>query len=92
MSLEPIQNYLKQAAVGSIMPNLNTTILSQMPVLLPGIEEQHRIAEVVRACEAKISALEEEERLLDELFRTMLEELMTCRLSAVPLVEEHQAQ
>lgn len=92
MSLEATQTYLRQAAVGSIMPNLNTRILAQMPVMLPGIEEQRRIAEVVRACEAKITALEREEPLFDELFRAMLEELMTGRLSAVPLIEEHQAQ
>jgi type I restriction enzyme S subunit len=92
ISLEQIQNYLKQAAVGTIMPNLNTRILAEMPVMLPGIEEQRRIAEVVRACESKIAALELEEQLLDELFRTMLEELMTGRLSTVPLIEEHQAR
>ncbi len=92
ISLEPTQNYLKQAAVGSIMPNVNTRILSQMPVLLPGIEEQRRIAEVVRSCEEKIAGLEKEELLMDELFRAMLEELMTGRLSAVPLIEEHQTQ
>jgi type I restriction enzyme S subunit len=90
MSLKPTQNYLRQAAVGSIMPNLNTRILSQMPVALPGIEEQRRIAEVVRACEAKIGALEREAPLFDELFRAMLEELITGQLSAVPLIEEHQ--
>jgi type I restriction enzyme S subunit len=92
MSLEPIQNYLKQAAVGSIMPNLNTRILSQMPVILPCIEEQRRITEVVRSCEAKIRALEEEEPLRHELFNAMLEELMSGRLSAVPLIEEQKTQ
>lgn len=91
MSREPTQNYLRQAAVGSIMPNLNTRILSQMPVVLPGIEEQQRIAEAIRACEAKIVGLECEVPLFDELFRAMLEELMTRRLSAMPLIEEHQA-
>ena len=92
MSREPTQNYLQQAAVGSIMPNLNSRILSQMPVVLPGIEEQHRIAEVVRGCEAKIVALECEVPLLDELFRAMLEELMAGRLSAMPMIEELQGQ
>ncbi len=92
MSLEPIQNYLKDAAVGSIMPNLNTRILSRMPVIVPHIEEQRRIAEVVRSCEAKIRALEEEEPLRDELFNAMLEELMSGRLSAVPLLEEQSTK
>jgi type I restriction enzyme S subunit len=90
MSLESIQSYLKQSAVGSIMPNLNTTILSQMPVIVPAIGEQGSIAEILRACEAKVRTLEGELFLLDELLGAMLEELMTGRLSAVPLVEEHQ--
>jgi len=92
MSLEPIQNYLRQAAVGTIMPNLNTRILAEMPVMLPDVEEQRRIAAVVRACESKIAALEVEEPLLGELFRTMLEDLMTRRLPTVSQIEEHQAQ
>jgi type I restriction enzyme S subunit len=92
MSLEPVQNYLKDAAVGSIMPNLNTRILSQMPVILPGVEEQGRIIEVVRSCEAKIHALEEEAPLRDELFSAMLEELMSGRLSAAPLLEEQSTK
>ena len=74
------------------MPNLNTTILSQMPVVVPAIEEQRRIADILRACEAKIRALESEIPLVDELFRVMLEELTTGRLSAEPLVETQQTQ
>ena len=92
MSLESVQNYLKQAAVGSIMPNLNTTILSQMPVVVPEIEEQRRIAEILRACETKVRALESEISLLHELLVAMLEELMTGRLSASPFVEAQQTQ
>jgi type I restriction enzyme, S subunit len=87
MSLEAVQSYLRQAAVGSIMPNLNTKILQQMPVLLPSIEEQRLIASLLAGCETKITALEREMILLDELFRAILEELMTGRLSAVPLIE-----
>lgn len=87
-STEVIQNYLKLNAVGSIMPNLNTRILQDVPLTLPKIEQQREIAEVLRSCDRKITALEQEAAFLDELFRAMLEELMTGRLSALPLVEE----
>jgi type I restriction enzyme S subunit len=87
-STEVIQNYLKLNAVGSIMPNLNTRILQDVPLTLPKIEQQREIAEVLRSCDRKITALEQEAVFLDELFRAMLEELMTGRLSALPLVEE----
>ena len=59
-----------------------------LPILLPPIEEQQLISSALRACERKITALEQEAAFLDELFRAMLEELMTGRLSALPLVEE----
>jgi type I restriction enzyme, S subunit len=36
----------------------------------------------VGACDAKIAALERESALLDELFRALLEELMTGRVRA----------
>jgi type I restriction enzyme S subunit len=87
-STEVIQSYLKLNAVGSIMPNLNTRILQDVPLTLPQIEQQREIAEVLRSCDRKITALEQEAAFLDELFRAMLEELMTGRLSALPLVEE----
>ena len=36
---------------------------------------------MLRACDAKIAALERESTLLDELFRVVLEELMTGRVA-----------
>ncbi|NEQ21117.1 MAG: hypothetical protein F6K28_18210, partial [Microcoleus sp. SIO2G3] len=67
---------------------LGTSSLQTLPILLPSIEEQQLISEALRACDRKITALEQEAAFLDELFRAMLEELMTGRLSALPLVEE----
>ncbi len=40
------------------------------------------------ACDSKIAALENEARLHEELFRAMLEELMSGRLPAGALVED----
>jgi type I restriction enzyme S subunit len=81
MSLNSTQTYLKNAAVGSIMPNLNTTILSQMPVLVPAIDEQRQIAAVICACERKIAVFESEIPVVEELFAAMLAELMSGRIS-----------
>jgi len=69
------------------MPNLNTQILSSLTILLPDIHEQRSIALLFDAYDKKISSLELEILLLDELFRAMLEELMTGRLSATALIE-----
>ena len=61
--------------------------LTAMRIPKPLLDEQDFIASTLNACDAKIYALEKELALLEELFKAMLEELMTGRLSAVPLVE-----
>jgi type I restriction enzyme S subunit len=65
--------------------NINIEFLSPWPVMVPAPDEQRAIATVLNACDAKIAALEREAAALDELFRAMLEELMTGRLSTLPL-------
>lgn len=62
--------------------------LKKLPVPILSKSEQKEITEVLQDCDAQITALEQESAILDELFRAMLEELMTGRLSALPLVEE----
>ena len=49
---------------------------------MPNMDEQYEISDLLKACDSKIAALEHEARLHDELFRAMLEELMTGRLRA----------
>lgn len=88
ISTEFSQNYLKQNSVGSIMPNLNTQIIQDLPLKLPELTEQREIANILRACTRKIAALEREAATLDELFRAMLVELMTGRLPTQPLIEK----
>ena len=43
--------------------------------------------DILSACDAKIAALERESALLDELFRALLEELMTGRVSVAGVEE-----
>ncbi len=69
------------------IPNLSGARLKAFLLPVPPIAEQEEIAEVLQQCDAKQDALQNEILLLEELFKTMLEELMTGRLSALPLVE-----
>jgi type I restriction enzyme S subunit len=86
---EHVQRYLAYNAIGSTMPNLNAKILEGLPLALPSSShEQHEIARILRACDSKITALEKELSLYEELFQALLEELMTGRLSTVPLLEK----
>ena len=54
---------------------------------LPPLAVQHGIVSTLHACDCKITALEKEIALQEELFRALLDELMTGRLSTLPLVE-----
>lgn len=65
--------------------NINQGGLSSLPVLQPSKEEQQEIADILSSCDSKIATLEREINLHDELFRAMLEELMTGKLSSLPL-------
>jgi type I restriction enzyme S subunit len=60
--------------------------LEAMTIPKPTQAEQAVIAHTLDACDAKIAAVECEASLLDQIFRALLEDLMTGRLSAVPLI------
>lgn len=79
----------QQSSVNSVF---NASVAAKIPVVLPSHDEQSSIAEVLCACDARITALEREAEVLDELFKAVLEELMTGRLSAIPLVEPEEEQ
>lgn len=61
--------------------------LQAMNIPKPSLEDQQTIGRTLAACDTKATALEHEIERLEELFRAMLEELMTARLSAAALIE-----
>ncbi|MGD0951519.1 MAG: restriction endonuclease subunit S [Methanotrichaceae archaeon] len=67
--------------------NINTQTIKKVRISRPSLEEQQEITRVMSACDASIAALEHEAHLLNELFRAMLEELMTERFSTASLIE-----
>ena len=68
-------------------PLITQSIIHELKIPLPSLSEQRTIAEILQACDTKITALEQETALLDELFHAMLDELMTGNRSAVPLID-----
>ena len=66
-------------------PNIGKGIIESTKIPFPSLQEQQEIADVLSSCDAKIATLEREIKLHDELFRAMLEELMTGQLSSLPL-------
>ena len=74
-------------ATGSTAKGISSKNFQQVQVSLPCLPEQREIAISLTACDAKIAALEQEVERLDELFHAMLDELMTGKRSAVPLID-----
>ena len=58
--------WVEKHAVGSTMLNLNTSILSNVPVELPPIAEQKRIVEILSAFDALIENNQKQIKLLEE--------------------------
>ena len=54
LSTTPIKDWLVNQSVGGTMPNLNTGILSKVPLSVPDRATQKRIASVLSALDAKI--------------------------------------
>ena len=78
---------INQRKGGRLKGGVNIPILSRLMLPLPRLSEQQEIAEILQACDDKNVALEQETIRLDELFHTMLKELMTGQRSAVPLID-----
>ena len=68
-------------------PLITQSIIHELKIPLPPLSEQYAISETLQACDTKIAALNQEAKRLDELFHAMLDELMTGKRSAVPLID-----
>lgn len=66
LGLEESRAWIVRHAVGATMLNLNTSILSAVPLQVPDVVDQQAIAEVLGALDDKIAAN-------DRIFRTSLE-------------------
>lgn len=69
---------------------INSTKLRALPVPLPALEEQQCIAHQLKTVDRKIEAEEKRRTALDELFRSLLQQLMTgqVRLDPATILEE----
>lgn len=75
-----------QGSTGRQRLNLDSLVNLIVPV--PLLSEQQAIGEIFYKIDNKIAALEKEVEHIDELFHTMLEELMTGKRSAIPLIDK----
>jgi type I restriction enzyme S subunit len=92
LNWDEAQRRLKTLASRGVgQSNISASKLQKFKVSFPtSIDEQDEIIDIFDACYAKITALEQEIALLGELFNSILEELMTGKLSTLPLIEERE--
>jgi type I restriction enzyme S subunit len=62
------------------VPSLTRPDLENMGIPLPPLLEQQRIASILSAIDSKIEAEESKKKALQELFNSMLKELMTAKI------------
>lgn len=73
-SLPQFKEYIVQKAVGATMPNLNQGILQRVPVILPALQTQHRIVDVISAYDDLIENNRRRMELLEASARHLYEE------------------
>lgn len=66
--------WVEKHAVGSTMLNLNTEILSNVPILLPPLAEQRRIADILSAYDDLIENNRKQIKLLEEAAQRLYKE------------------
>ena len=69
-----VVRWVEKHAVGATMLNLNTTILSNIPLLLPPIETQRRIADILSAYDDLIENNRRQIKLLEEAAQRLYKE------------------
>jgi type I restriction enzyme S subunit len=87
-------NLLESRARKTTVPILHKTNFERIPIPLPPLDEQREIARILQAVDAKIAAEQARRTALEELFKSLLHELMSgrIRLSDFPLEEKLDSQ
>ncbi len=71
--------WLYSHAAGAIMPNLNNSVMQRLPVFYPDLETQTVIIETFATIDQKLSTAVRRQTMLQDLFGTLLHELMTAK-------------
>lgn len=75
---EIFQNPMKQiAGDGSTRAYIGITRQRELSIVLPSLDEQREIAKIIRGIDQKISLHERKKSILQELFQSLLNKLMT---------------
>ncbi len=71
---EKIKAFVRRVAVGATMPSINTSLLGEVPVLFPSIEQQEKIASVFSVLDNKIELLRRQNETLEHIAQAIFNE------------------
>ena len=77
---EFINGFIKVNLEGSSVPQLTRPKIATYYIPLPPLDEQREIARMLQAVDAKIAAEQARRAALEELFKTLLDQLMTGKI------------
>lgn len=85
-SVPGVVAWLEANAAGAIMPNLNNTVLGQLPIYYPvSKSDQRDIATYFATLNRKIAHHQRKQASLDDLFQSILQQLMTAQIRVADL-------
>lgn len=83
--LQTQQSDMDRRAPKGTQKNINIQFLNPWPVSVPPLGEQREIAKILRTIDSKISVHERKRATLQELFKTLLHQLMTGEIDVTDL-------
>ncbi|MGE4126274.1 MAG: restriction endonuclease subunit S [Pusillimonas sp.] len=84
LTLSNVVEWLNANAVGQTMLNLNTSILGNLPVVLPSKSEQVSIGQTIIALEEKIQLKSAKLLALEKLKKALMQDLLTGKVRVKP--------
>jgi len=73
-------DYLNSQTTGSTIPHVNKTVFFNLPLPLPPLEEQQKIAQILQRIDQRIEKEEKYKNALQNLFKSLLHNLMTGKI------------
>ena len=71
LSSETSYAWLRTHAVGAVMPNINTEIIKALPIRMPGLDEQRKLASFFSSIDDRITLLRETNATLEAIAQAL---------------------
>lgn len=83
LTLKPVIEWLNLNAVGQTMLNLNTSILSELPIVLPSEKEQTMIGETIASLDNKVALSSAKLDSLQIVKKALMQDLLTGKVRVI---------